>query len=175
MKVIINNRFCEITWRESGWAVLSLRPDTNGPKFKKVHVYVVPHLVETKQDEKGLAYKTIASRASVIRDKNGNYVLVPERNPNDNRAFVIDGQNRPGHRRWASLKAEISTAQILGYTEGYGAWGAGFACAAIFRPGDRIIDTTWRIVEYDGNQVSKYQSSEAEFYGEQCSLEGEEL
>lgn len=145
--------------------IITLHPDTSEPGYVRVRIYVAPDAVREEIRGTCIIYHP-PDRATVRRNRKGKIVLLPEKDPDDSRCLLIAGFNRPGHGRSCSLNEQFTTADMLAISHGSGDWGAGFAFAALMRPGDRVVDTAWRLFQYDGNEINFSVASEAELAGE---------
>jgi len=153
--------------KETGWGEITLHPDSNGPKYRPIRIWVTPDV----------ANEVLPDRVSIGKDKKGNYIITKEKKSDDNRILVAVWAEKPGHRKHGFICKDRSTGTILATSSGYGAWGSGEVCLAILDIGQQIVTVggNWlTVTSWDGEKLSTIRMSEAEFEG-QCGVELEEL
>jgi hypothetical protein len=146
---------------------VEVRPDTNGPKVQTLRVAISREVVQRDGDGKVI----LPERAAVsrLKPKSGNgqgiLMLFPEKNGGDDRAFIIAGFDHWRHRSSVGI-GQLTTAEILEQSSGYGAWGSGVAFLAILKPGQRIASTchgnVTEVISWDGKSISRSRMTDEE-------------
>jgi len=148
----IHNLGGSIREGSKGW-LIEILPDTNGPKTRSLRVALSRELNGEIPER--------ADVGKVGQDKK-MLMLFPEKRKDD-RHLVIGGFKRPRHRRFASVKEDESTGQILDQSSGYGAWGAGVAFIAILEEGQRIVSSNFRVIWIENGEAKEGQFEKAEY------------
>lgn len=116
--------------REEGKkAVISVLPESNGPKIKPVFLLIADELTELTSGQE--------VRLGMIGEKETAMVF-PSTTP-DNRVLLLADAPQPGHRKTGSIRNELTDAKILQHQSGYGAWGSGAVFLALLNPGQKVV------------------------------------
>ena len=153
MKVFIKRKFFELKSGPKG-QYIEFGPDTEGPNIRKIRVGLKVALPETDGEYLCIHAKVLKFQAE--GQKRPFFVLVPDDGKHDNRAVVISEFPRAAHRENTGIDRELTTAQVLDSTYGYGAFGSGVAFIAILNPGERVCSdySKVKIISYDGDNIS---------------------
>lgn len=160
MRIYFEGTKPDYTPREQGkLALLSLVPESNGPKVKPVRMLIAGEIKELNSgDEISLGF--------VGKEKN-QLMVFPPKGAGDMRIVILIDIASPGHRKHGHIRAAESTGKTLQAESGYGAWGSGTVAICLLEEGQYMVTNEkggYMMYKNIGGILEKtYFDTEAEF------------